>query len=63
MLAALPPAFPTVCDLNTGNLEEGEGASAELTYFAGLGLSSFPSPQQADGFIGPNGAKSAWPGT
>lgn len=46
MLAALPPAFPTVCDLNTGNLEEGEGVSAELTYFAGPGLGSFPSPQQ-----------------
>lgn len=37
-----------VCDLNTGNLEEGEGISAELTYFAGLGLGSFPSPHRMD---------------
>lgn len=51
-----PPAFPTVCDLNTGNLEEGEGVSAELTYFAGPGLSSFPSPQQMGLLVpaGPN---------
>lgn len=39
-LAALPLAFPTICDLNTCNLGEGEGVSAGLTYFLGLGPNS-----------------------